>query len=338
MKLSIIVPIYNVEAYLCRCIDSILQQTFEDFELILVDDGSPDGCGRICDEYALQDKRVKVIHKKNGGLSDARNAGIDIAKGEFIGFIDSDDAVSPEMYLKLVDAIETHDADIVATGFINLDENGTIISRCPNLDSEKTYTRIDYIDNFFPNIKWEVMASACNKVYRKSLFDQIRYPIGKLYEDSYIQLPLLDLCNKIVLLPRHDYYYITRHNSIMNSSFSCKTFQLVDVAYLQYRFFVDKKNEKQQDYALSYYVTQYMIGYLGAHASCNETKAQFAPYQNVFNSLLGKILSNPHICRLKKLNILLMYINNRAAIKLAQKYFPESLPKFLRTTHGETND
>jgi hypothetical protein len=116
----------------------------------------------------------------------------------------------------------------------------------------------------------------------------------------------------------------------MNSAFSSKSFQRIDMALSQYTFFVDKNNKEQQQYALAYYVTQYMIGYFGAQASDNDLKVQFLPYKREFLFLLGKILMDPQICKLKKLNILLMYIHHRSALRLAQKYFPESLPDFLR--------
>ena len=121
MKLSIIVPVYNVEPYLRRCIDSILAQTFTDFELILVDDGSPDNCPAICDEYAEKDPRIVVIHKQNGGLSDARNAGLDIARGEYIGFVDSDDYIDAEMYEKMYNAAIMHNSDIVSCAYERID-------------------------------------------------------------------------------------------------------------------------------------------------------------------------------------------------------------------------
>lgn len=117
MKLSIIVPVYNVEPYLRRCVDSILNQTFSDFELILVDDGSPDSCGAICDDYAARDRRIKVIHKANGGVSYARNEGLDIAQGEYIGFVDSDDYIHPKMYEILVGVIEREQVDLVQCGY-----------------------------------------------------------------------------------------------------------------------------------------------------------------------------------------------------------------------------
>ena len=116
-EISIIVPIYNVEKQLSTCIESILNQTFMNFELILVDDGSPDKCGEICDEYEKKDKRIKVIHKKNGGLSDARNAGLNIATGKYIGFVDSDDIIHPQMYEKLYNCINKYNSDIIQCKF-----------------------------------------------------------------------------------------------------------------------------------------------------------------------------------------------------------------------------
>ena len=116
-KVSIIVPIYNVEKYIHKCIDSILSQTFTDFELILVDDGSPDKCGEICEQYALKDNRIKVVHKENGGLSDARNAGIDVASGKYIYFIDSDDWISPNSIISLLNFAEDNQCEIVQGGF-----------------------------------------------------------------------------------------------------------------------------------------------------------------------------------------------------------------------------
>ena len=118
-KISIIVPIYNVEKYLDKCVSSILNQTFTDFELLLVDDGSPDRCGEMCDEYAKKDSRVKVIHRKNGGLSAARNSGIDAACGKYIGFIDSDDYIEENMYEHLYDVITKYDADIACGGIFD---------------------------------------------------------------------------------------------------------------------------------------------------------------------------------------------------------------------------
>ena len=123
-KLSIIVPVYNVEKYIRKCIDFILGKTFKDFELILVDDGSPDNCGEICESYARNDNRIRVIHRANGGLSAARNTGLSYATGKYIGFVDSDDYVSPVMYEKLINSIEKHNADICKCGYNEFDDLG----------------------------------------------------------------------------------------------------------------------------------------------------------------------------------------------------------------------
>ena len=126
-KLSVIVPIYNVEQYIHKCVDSILNQNFKDFELILVDDGSPDSCGKICDEYAQKDERVKVIHKVNGGLSDARNFGLEKAKGEYVSFIDSDDWVDENIYSESLKYMEENDLDIVCFDVTEVRTNKNLV-------------------------------------------------------------------------------------------------------------------------------------------------------------------------------------------------------------------
>ena len=159
--ISIIVPVYDVEPYLRKCIDSILIQSYRDLEIILVDDGSPDNCGAICDEYAEKDKRIKVIHKKNGGLSDARNAGLDIATGEYIGFVDSDDWVMPDMYEYLYKAVKEYDADMSVCGYYDY-WGKTISGRyCQDIQVYKGQEGIKaLLDLKFGNYVW-------NKLYKR---------------------------------------------------------------------------------------------------------------------------------------------------------------------------
>lgn len=184
-ELSIIVPVYKVEKYLPRCIDSILAQTFGDFELILIDDGSPDGCGRICDEYARKDKRIVVIHQKNMGVSAARNAGLDIAHGRYIGFVDSDDWIEPQMYEVMMDAIRENGADMAVCGVRYADEDGKF-TRADRL-SEGVYSRDGLLEDVFamPN---KLGGGCCNKVLDASKIASVRFKVGMTIAEDALYL------------------------------------------------------------------------------------------------------------------------------------------------------
>lgn len=214
-KISIIVPVYNVEKYIHRCIDSILHQTFKDFELILVDDGSLDNSGKICDEYAKEDDRIKVIHKENGGLSDARNVGLDIAQGEYIAFVDSDDWIEKDMYSILYENIRKYNADIsickMRKIFDSTVDNNITTNNCIILNNEEAF------DCLFNNKYYA--SHACDKLYKKSLFDGIRYPVGKLYEDMFTTYRLFEKANKVVFSDYIGYNYFQRKDGIVNSKF-----------------------------------------------------------------------------------------------------------------------
>ena len=184
-ELSIIVPVYKVEKYLPRCIDSILAQTFGDFELILIDDGSSDGCGRICDEYARKDKRIVVIHQKNMGVSAARNAGLDIARGRYIGFVDSDDWIEPQMYEVMMDAIRENGADMAVCGVRYADEDGKF-TRADRL-SEGVYSRDGLLEDVFamPN---KLGGGCCNKVFDASKTASVRFKVGMTIAEDALYL------------------------------------------------------------------------------------------------------------------------------------------------------
>ncbi|MGJ0706244.1 glycosyltransferase family 2 protein, partial [Enterococcus avium] len=179
-EISIIVPVYDVEKYLKKCVDSILNQTFKDFELILVDDGSPDNSGAICDQYAEKDSRVRVIHKENGGLSDARNAGIEVARGKYLGFVDSDDFVNEDMYKQLYTSIIENNADLSICGIFDLYEGKTPIKKT---EKKLLLNRNEAMIMIFHGN--EISVHAYNKLYKKEIFESLRYPVGKYHEDSY---------------------------------------------------------------------------------------------------------------------------------------------------------
>ncbi|EOE6412148.1 glycosyltransferase family 2 protein [Enterococcus hirae] len=222
-EISIIVPVYKVEKYLKKCVDSILAQTFSDFELILVDDGSPDNSGRICDDYAKKDARVRVVHKQNGGLSSARNAGIEVAKGKYLGFVDSDDYIAEDMYELLYKAIIKEEADLSICGIYDVYEGKDPIIK-PTI--KKTVTAEEALLLILQgNI---ISVHAVNKLYKRELFSTIRYPEGKYHEDSFIIVDLLNQCHKVAIDSEQKYYYYHRLGSINTENFSEKQFEFIE--------------------------------------------------------------------------------------------------------------
>lgn len=226
-RISIIVPVYKVEAYLDRCIETILNQTYRNFELILVDDGSPDHCPSLCEEYKKKDKRVKVLHKENGGLSSARNAGIEVATGTYIGFVDSDDWIEYDMYEHLIHLIETHDADIV-TGAVVRTHSMTDPFQQNETDEIIEYTREDYMKKFFKIGSQECVYYAWNKLYKRSIFDTVRYPDGLTCEDVLGTYWALTKSKKIVTSSRVVYHYFYNQEGI-TGKFSKQDFDLIPV-------------------------------------------------------------------------------------------------------------
>ena len=217
--ISVIVPIYKVEPYLHRCVDSILAQTYQDLEVVLVDDGSPDGCPKICDEYAARDKRIKVIHKDNGGLSSARNAGLDVASGGWISFIDSDDWIEPDMYEILLRNATSANAEI-SVGGVNdevVDNDCITVTKTTYHGAlkEEILSPTEAMVRYFTT-SW----AAWDKIYRKELFQRIRFPVGEINEDEAIVLKLLDSSKAIVYTNQVFYHYIHRAQSITTSGFS----------------------------------------------------------------------------------------------------------------------
>lgn len=211
--ISIIIPVYKVEKYLEKCIQSVINQTYENLQIILVDDGSPDNCGKICDEYAKKDHRIEVIHKSNGGLSDARNKGLEIAKGEYIGFVDSDDYIEADMYEVLYNLLKQYNADVSICNFYTVSQGKIAIKNADNGINE--YNRIEILKEILSDRN--IQSYAWNKLYKKELFDEIKYPIGKKYEDIGTTFYLLEKCNKVVVTGKSEYYYINRQDSIVNN-------------------------------------------------------------------------------------------------------------------------
>lgn len=239
--ISVIVPVYKVEKYIHRCVDSILGQTYEDFELILVDDGSPDNCGAICDEYAAKDSRVVVLHQKNGGLSAARNAGINWAfansDSQWLSFIDSDDWVHSEYLRRLLDAAQENSVSVSICAYAQTD------GQEPEIAQETLSPVMWNTEKFF--VEHNVNATvAWGKLYRKECFAQIRYPLGKLHEDEFTTYKILFRFPSVAVIQAPLYFYYTNPESIMMTAWSAKRLVAYDALEEQIAFFAKNDNCK----------------------------------------------------------------------------------------------
>ena len=211
--ISVIIPIYNVEGYLRKCLDSVRLQTYENLEIILVDDGSTDNCGAICDEYALNDARITVVHKANEGLGFARNSGLEICTGEYVMFVDSDDWLSVKAVQVLYDQIMMDDSDIAVGKHVEVYEDGHISELFWGINENKIFTKNDVFSHLHPNMIFPV--AAWGKLYRKSLFDDIRYTSVCIAEDLFLFPFIIERCEKISVTQTIVYYYYQRQNSLV---------------------------------------------------------------------------------------------------------------------------
>mgnify|MGYP004636798191 CR=1 FL=1 len=234
--ISIIVPVYNVEKYLERCIKSIIGQTYKNIEIILVDDGSKDNSAKICDDFMKKDNRIKVIHKKNGGLSDARNAGIEISKGEYIGFIDSDDYIEKDMFETLYNLCKENNAEISMVSYYEY-YNGKLIAVRRSEKVEK-FDKISALKELLIDTK--IQSHACTKLFKKELFEGMKFPINKSFEDIATTLKLFEKANYVALLEEPKYFYIRRDDSITGKRIYKTYKDYLDVIYDKF-FYLDGK-------------------------------------------------------------------------------------------------
>lgn len=212
--ISVIVPVYNVNMYLDKCIQSIVNQSYQQIEIILVDDGSTDNSGEICDRWEAKDSRIKVIHKENGGLASARNTGLDIAVGKYIAFVDSDDYIRNDMYENMIKCMKDNQSDLVCCGRYRVDKNG--IKEQFTLKRPKTFTTEEALKEWFCN--GCINEAAWDKVYKSTLFENIRFPNGELNEDMPIMPYLFSRCQKITHIGEPFYYYVQRLSGSITTS------------------------------------------------------------------------------------------------------------------------
>lgn len=260
--ISIIIPIYKVEEYLPRCINSIISQTYKNLEIILVDDGSPDKCPTICDEYAQTDNRIKVIHKTNGGLSSARNAGLEMASGEWIAFLDSDDWVEPKMYEVLYDLAVRHNADISSCSSRNCYPGTTAPPIVHGVDTEIEFDTDGIIKDMLHQtyIRFEVW----NKLWKRSLIGDVRFKVGQVAEDVYFDRVLFMRTNKIVHTTRVLHNYLVDRPGATNSTFKVARLGIFDEFDAWIEYLKGKDKNTQADMVGCIAITYAMSAYWGA--------------------------------------------------------------------------
>ena len=281
-QISVIVPVYKVEPYIHRCVDSILGQSFSDFELILVDDGSPDNCGVICDAYAQKDSRVHVIHQENGGLSLARNAGIDWmlvnSEAQWLTFVDSDDCIHPEMLERLLRAARQQKTLISVCAYTE-----TSGGELPEADGRQEFWQA--ADFFVEHYVSAVIA--CGKLYHRSCFSQIRYPAGKLHEDEFVTYRLLFAAERIAFLPSPLYAYFVNPKGITKRTWSPKRLDAWEAYDAQIAFFEDRGDSELVKLCLKKYLWN-AKGQLN-QAKQSRSRSYYSLIQRKIRSLLRKI-------------------------------------------------
>lgn len=244
--ISVIVPIYNTKPYLKECVDSILSQQVEvPFEVLLVDDGATDGCAELCDELAAKDKRIRVFHQENQGLSAARNTGIDAALGRYYAFVDSDDVVCPGYLHTLYAACEKNDAYMALCAVEDVEENGQSCdpARFTRPEQEGVFCGKDLLNEFYtPN--GTVYTVAWNKLYRAEVWKLLHYPEGRLHEDDFVAHRLFWRCDKVVCVNKVLYHYRLRNGSICRTNIKPEAFDAVDGLADRYRFYVENRADR----------------------------------------------------------------------------------------------
>ena len=291
-NISIIVPIYNVEKWIDRCLSSIQKQSYEDFEVLLIDDGSCDNSDDICKEYTEKDKRFKYLKKNNGGLSDARNYGIDRAKGKYLIFIDGDDYVEKNYVEKLYRAITEYTTDVAICGFANVKPNGMLIdNNTLSMTDKEILTGREVIELSFDYKKmgWS-LGCAWNKIYKATLFNNLRFEKGRYYEDGLIFLFLFLNVNKAAIVHEALYDYVQRDNSIMHSEMSIK--KIKDDDYSMHKWIDLFRNnderlyrlsiQKYKDWIINKWISHQSI--LSENDMCHYLQQQFRIYENIEKS------------------------------------------------------
>lgn len=270
-KISVIIPVYNVEKYLDKCIMSVINQSYKNLEIIIVDDWSTDNSRVLCDKYAKIDNRIKVFHKKNGGLSDARNFGLKHATGEFIAFLDSDDWVDKDLYKILYDNIFKYKCDISVCKYKKVYNEDEKVDENNNIELLDNISALKKLHNVCDENRVQMIV-AWNKLYKRELLNSEEFPIGKIHEDEFLTPQLLYKANKIVFSHRELIYYRQNPNSIMNREFNIKRLDYLYAIKQRNIFFKSNGLEDIYTLGINLYVRNIIIFYFNIKISQIENK------------------------------------------------------------------
>lgn len=284
---SVVVPIYNVENYLERCLKSIINQSYKNIEIILVDDGSSDNSGKICDNYALSDKRVIVIHQSNIGAAGARNAGIEISNGEFICFIDSDDYISEKYIQILLETIVNEKSDIVICNYITGKNDAYSFHNKTSISKKQTYTSGEALNNWHGKYK-DQETSPCNKIYRTSLFKEglLRYPLGLFCEDVLILHKIFEKAKYVTFIDATLYYYFERKKSVSRSLNDEKIVFEINAQKERMNWFKDKGYTNAYERLLSKVLKYYLLRFCQTDSG-ELCKSLLEGYDELLESYVG---------------------------------------------------
>ena len=308
-KISVIVPIYNIEEYVETCIESILNQTFKDFEVILVDDGSTDNSLNIGRKYEKYDNRIKVIHKKNGGLSDARNVGIDKACGEYLCFIDGDDFIAIDTLENMYNLILKNNSQIAICNMVRYygDEDIDVFYK----PSEKEKI-LEGNDRF----KTLEQPSVCNKMFKSDLFYGVKFPYGKFYEDTFVYHELVMKAKSVVLTGRDSYYYRCRRGSILDGGYSKKYFDFMEAVYLRATFLDENNIHEYADEAYLHVYSSLSNAYHNLDRNSEELNSLFAIAKNRYNKVFNRLMKDKHFNIKQKIRFILLRYSPRLHCKI----------------------
>lgn len=309
--ISVIVPVYNVEKYLEACLDSIRKQTYCDLEIILIDDGSIDKSGEICDMYCKKDSRIKVIHKSNGGLGSARNKGIDIATGEYICFIDSDDTIDMSMLYELQNVLTEENADMIKCNFYQNEED-------KNKDTGKitVYTSQKACQNFLYDeftLKKHMKSTMTDALYKTKLFKQVRFREDVLNEDTQIFPQIIFLCDKIIHIDKSFYYYRENIQGIMHQKISKKKVESLDIWADVYK--TVNKNSNMADGVVVHWLKNLFCIFIETYQVENENERNI--YQSIIRNIVRnnkKLFFKAKVSRKLKMGVIMFLISQKIFI------------------------